>query len=67
MLALWVQTQAWMTDHRRKVAAKIKAEKVKQQAPVQRRAVARQKAAASELEQVNPVTDCTHFCDEACH
>ena len=48
-----MQTQVWMTDHRRKVAAKIKAEKAKQQAPVQRRAVVRQKAAATELEQVN--------------
>lgn len=48
-----VQTQVWMTDHRRKVAAKMKAEKAKQQAPAQRRAVARQKAANSEVQQVH--------------
>lgn len=47
-----MQTQAWMTKHRRVVAAKMKAEAAKQQAPAQRRAVARQKAAKSEAEQV---------------
>lgn len=41
-----------MTKNKRIVAAKLKAEAARRQAPVQRRAIARQKAAQTEAEQV---------------
>ena len=60
-----VQTQAWMSKHRREVTRKAKQEKERQLEPLQRRTTARQQAAQQEIAQV-----CTHhqFCNHGhCH
>ena len=51
-LVLVLQTQAWMSKHRREVARRIKDEKQQQLEPVQRRSTVRQRAAEQEIVKV---------------
>lgn len=51
-LVLVLQTQAWMSKHRREVARQIKDEKQQQLEPVQRRSTVRQRAAEQEIVKV---------------